>query len=112
MNATWMARRTRRISRKLVFGLLTDTQDRGNIVLQHVEPLGWSQRQHPADQRQVDTVLAVRWDFVRFHFYSKHSLFHRVDDRRESATRGSRADEGVRPTPLGIDCFFIARLHS
>lgn len=58
--------RTFSISKKLGFELCTECEQRVYLILQDGEAFAGRQRQHPADQRKIDAILAVLW----FHEFS------------------------------------------
>jgi hypothetical protein len=39
-------------------------QDGLDGVLQCLQPLGWSHGEHPPNERQVDSILAMRWEIM------------------------------------------------
>ena len=58
--STWFADKVSRIAAESTVGeSVTQLLDRSNVLLQHLQSLGGSQRKHSADKRQIDAVIAV-----------------------------------------------------
>src|ERR1035441_5380360 len=68
-NSTPPSCRARSAVRKLLSGIqFSDGEDRIHVVLQELEALRRRQREHPADQRQVDAIFAVIGLRLRIRF--------------------------------------------
>lgn len=63
MNSTWCRVRIFNISSSAGLEFLAESDQRVYLILQYLKALTRRERQHPADQRQVDAILAV----IRVH---------------------------------------------
>src|SRR5579871_309775 len=59
MKSTCASANARRIAENLVSIQFADREDFIRVAFGEFEPLGRSEREHPADQRQIDAVRAV-----------------------------------------------------
>src|SRR5579872_6844338 len=60
MKSTWPSRRARSVGVNLLPGIQRpNREDVINLPLMELEPLGRREREHPANQGQIDPVLAV-----------------------------------------------------